>query len=698
MPAFTIVTLTTPITTPSTWTVPANVYRVNVLLVGGGGGGGGGPAFGGSQPGGGGGGGGRVLYAENISVTPGSTISYSIGAGGSGGISNPSVLGDPGGTGGTTSFGGLSVAGGERGGFPLVGTGGQSSKNILGTVTNYNSSTGGGAGSDGNGVVGGIGGPGYNFPLTAQFYGGGGGKGADVYDQSTGRPVLGSVGGRGGGGTGGGEGTNGTAGINGLGGGGGGGASRGTTVTRTQTSGALTWNTSTTPAASTNGGAGGSGAIIIGYDESTFVLTSDRPGVGEGESIIFTLQTVGVPNGTSIPYSISGTNVTAADFTSGSLTGNFVVTSTDGGTTGTAIVTLALTSTAFTEGEETATITAGSASLVFKLGDSALSTLTNIESTTISQQHYNNIRNPLVPVMGIGVSDSGWDMPMRSTAVVEGNRVTATQWSNLRFDITNAWTHLYGSAPPTVSVSEGNTIRANNSTAPYLQYQGFVNNIVANRIGPPHSSQSLTRTANPLNPLDTWVRQTVWPHPTFGPTWTNKLTATANVRWSSAAAARKFFNSGGEIRFSSARTGGTSTPQGNSWTNLLNSVGTVGFGGGKPAQGLSPQNGLNYYRLTNNYLVWYTKETTTPYSNNYFRILARAVNFTSNTLGQEFEIDFLLEWVDDYVGLGGVAETGTDGGIRYSVSTLESFQVLDPASSGNYTVETPTFILTFPIP
>jgi hypothetical protein len=78
--------------------------------------------------------------------------------------------------------------------------------------------------------------------------------------------------------------------------------------------------------------------------------------------------------------------------------------------------------------------------------------------------------------------------------------------------------------------------------------------------------------------------------------------------------------------------------------------------------------------------------------------LARSPNFSVNTSGQEFRVDFLLEWVDDYVGSGGVVETGTDGSIRYSVSTVESFQVLQPAGSGNLTVETPTFTLSNPIP
>ena len=74
-------------TTPGsyTWKVPANVTKVNILLLGGGGGGGG------QGRNASGGGGGSLTYANNVPVSPNSVISYQVGAGGSvngdGGIS-----------------------------------------------------------------------------------------------------------------------------------------------------------------------------------------------------------------------------------------------------------------------------------------------------------------------------------------------------------------------------------------------------------------------------------------------------------------------------------------------------------------------------------------------------------------------------------------------------------------------------------
>src|SRR3990167_2739364 len=72
-PADTVVFITTP--GASSWTVPVGVTSVKVEAIGGGGG----------SSWGSGGGGGAYALASNISVTPGSSISVSVGTGGIGG-------------------------------------------------------------------------------------------------------------------------------------------------------------------------------------------------------------------------------------------------------------------------------------------------------------------------------------------------------------------------------------------------------------------------------------------------------------------------------------------------------------------------------------------------------------------------------------------------------------------------------------
>lgn len=110
-----IVTFATASTSPTTstqyatrsWTVPAGITSVDVLVVAGGGGGG---MSNGSTPTGGGGGGGGIVVATNYTVTPGASVTVKSGYGGQGGNCAP---GNPG---GNSEFGLLVAAGGGQGG------------------------------------------------------------------------------------------------------------------------------------------------------------------------------------------------------------------------------------------------------------------------------------------------------------------------------------------------------------------------------------------------------------------------------------------------------------------------------------------------------------------------------------------------------------------------------------------------------
>jgi len=93
-----------------TWTAPTGVTSAQVILVGAGGGGGGG-----SDIGAGGGGGGGAVVVKNVDVSPGTSYAINIGAGGQGGQGAIASASDytntlPGGNGGTTTFGNITIA------------------------------------------------------------------------------------------------------------------------------------------------------------------------------------------------------------------------------------------------------------------------------------------------------------------------------------------------------------------------------------------------------------------------------------------------------------------------------------------------------------------------------------------------------------------------------------------------------------
>jgi hypothetical protein len=212
-----------------------NLTAVEVLVVAGGGGGG--------NHHGGGGGAGGLIYSSIHSITPGSAITVTVGAGGAA----TSYGGGNGGNGGNSVFDTLTAIGGGGGGsYPNNGSSGGSG----GGSNNWSTSTTGGTGTSGQGFAGGSnngttnyggggggaggtakglsnnsGGDGlpFNISGTVTYYSGGGGSG--VYPGYTNDTSYG-YGGLGGGGNGGngphGSGTAPTAGGTNTGGGGGG--------------------------------------------------------------------------------------------------------------------------------------------------------------------------------------------------------------------------------------------------------------------------------------------------------------------------------------------------------------------------------------------------------------------------------------------------------------------------------------------
>lgn len=334
---------------------------------------------------------------------------------------------------------------------------------------------------------------------------------------------------------------------------------------------------------------------------------------------------------------------------------------------------------------------------------------------------YNDIRNKVVNVLGTGSGNSGYGQSVRSSAVSESSRVTVNEWGNLRWDIINVWRHIYGSNPTIVLPAEGNTVRYDTDfapsanmalEAPVTQYDTYANLLIANRFTV-HPSQSATFAWTPTS--------TTWPG-LYGNSWNSRIQCTITATWTTAERARHFFNSGGEIRFSASRTGGSSTTQNTSWTNILFSAGTQAFGAVKPNAGVDPNDGTNYFRCSSTYQVWYSISGSSPYGSNSYRISARTPSVLDNSNGTASTVEFLVEFIDNYVDpgvapgssfpfgtpsgagtAGGGVQTATpadfppddavDGTFTISASHLYSTGVLEPTGAGNFVVEQPTITL-----
>lgn len=241
-----------PYATNGTFVVPTGVYRIRVTLVGGGGGAGSGSGVSSSYSGYGGGGGGAGGYVRcEFNVTPGTSYTVTVGAGGSGGApvngAGTNIAGLSGAAGGNTQFGAVATAnGGTAGGGGAITAGGSGGAGGSGTGTGcqiaaggagfmggtYEKSCGGGGGSSTG--IGGGGNPSLS-PLGASGSAGANGGNTSTSCHGTQTSSSGFPGGDGGNGTipntgGGGGGAyqgnpGGAGGLYGGGGGGGGGAS-----------------------------------------------------------------------------------------------------------------------------------------------------------------------------------------------------------------------------------------------------------------------------------------------------------------------------------------------------------------------------------------------------------------------------------------------------------------------------------------
>ena len=675
-------TITQTFTTVGTtnWTVPNNAALVSLFIVGGGGSGAGGRAAGG---GGDGGQGGRVQQYNNVSVTPGSTISIVVGAGGAG------VGVDTNGNAGIASsfIDATYSAAGGAGGTVRVNEQGRGGSGAAG------------AGATGSNPTGGNGGNGVQF--RGASYGPGGGGGCGPFNRNSVFPVSGGESpgpGEPSAGDGASDSIGARAGTANTGRGGGGGRSSGETTER---SALPTVNRNPDPTwitrAASGGAAGGSGVVIVTYEEASYTLSlirdnanSSQIGFQESGTVTIQLKTTNVANGTVVPYTLGGIGITAADFSPATLVGTFTVSSTDSGVTGSASVTLTLAADVTLENTETATLSLnnGQASLNFNIGDFSKPALTDVEGIIIRVSDYNNLRTKVNNLLGTGTGPTGYGQPVRSIPVDQDSRVRVSQWDNLRYDIFNIWKHQFGTLPTIADVRnpldpEGNNaggiVKASSTTAPYDQYDNFANILIANRFGI-HSSQAITR--NGSDPSTPWIN-------TYTDAWTTKLSCTVTVTWPTVNDARFFFNSGSEIRFNSTRTGGATTPQNSSWSTLLTSAATLAFGGQLPDPGLTPLNGQNYYRLTSTPNVWATRSASSPYGSNIYTIKAS----TPDTIGAVKTVTFLVEWTDGHVSTNGSPDT-VDGTIALAVTTLEASGNFEPAGTGTFIVTSPTITLS----
>ena len=209
---------------------------------------------------------------------------------------------------------------------------------------------------------------------------------------------------------------------------------------------------------------------------------------------------------------------------------------------------------------------------------------------------------------------------------------------------------------------------------PYTQYTKLVDgsrvdDLINNRFKIHTASQSITTAKGSRSSASI--------------TWSSSISCIVEVTFSSANAARYFFNTGSQIVFFSSHSPATTSSQNNAWRDLL---AAVTLAGGKSYSG----NGV--YSLTNSFVEWTRSTASAPYGANAWILSACVPDVVNNVAGTARRFQFRLQWVDNYTDPGPPAPGDlVDGVTSVSVQTVEAYSSsLDPSTLGAFTVESPT--------
>lgn len=283
----------------------------------------------------------------------------------------------------------------------------------------------------------------------------------------------------------------------------------------------------------------------------------------------------------------------------------------------------------------------------------------------ITAAGFKAIQDKAESLLGIGSASRGYGQTVQSTDYAVGTRIEKAQWDLLRFDIINIRTHQDGVPPPIVTVNVGDVI-SYGASSPNTNYDTLLEQAIANRF-------NIGAGRSMLSAVDT---------KTFSSAWSTQAQCTITVTFSNSNQARYFFNSGGKIRVSASRSGGSGTAQDGAWTNLLNAIGIREFGAATDPF-------VNFYTLTNSYQIYYQNSATTPYSANNYRLEARC-NVSNNSSGTATVVELKVTLNDSYVDPGAPAPgdlvTGT---LTVVVEELKATGSLVP--SGTFTITSPSY-------
>ena len=225
-------------------------------------------------------------------------------------------------------------------------------------------------------------------------------------------------------------------------------------------------------------------------------------------------------------------------------------------------------------------------------------------------------------VWGTGENEKGYGQAGALSAVTAGTTISATQWNNFLGRVESIAAHQGTSVTDYSTLSAGATIAAISTVSTDLT------NVYNNRNNATAVGAAISTSV---------ARTSAWAG-TGGP---QTITATLTLTFASANHARYYFNSGGTVRFSWSRAGGTTSDKNSEWADTCTKFGTIWHSasdshtvagqaltgttkvGGSAGGSGSAVSNINYYDLTGS-LQELAKQysDSSPYTANYIKVEA----------------------------------------------------------------------------
>lgn len=298
--------------------------------------------------------------------------------------------------------------------------------------------------------------------------------------------------------------------------------------------------------------------------------------------------------------------------------------------------------------------------------------------TKIIAVDYNTIQKNIAAVLGVGGTNPltnatdatfGYNQSVLSSQVTVNAKMSSNQWSNLRTDILKARQHQTGLSETLVDPTVSEKITEANRYA----YDSMTNLAISDRTVTPPSSQST---------LETIATGTITT------SWNNTNVHTVTMNFTDANAIKYFFNTGGAIKFSASRIGGTVGPKNSSWTSMLSDMGIISL---QRLVTTASGSGTSYavggsLLTTTDTPIFQKYSDTVTYSANLYKISAKITAIPGQLV---FTINF-SDLSGNPNGIYGYDEN-IDG-------TLTSVVQVYRASGNNVSITAPTLVSsTFPV-